>query len=73
MANQVQLRIYLYTKDEKATPQVALLGAGVRVVDVIPGGGRPVNARLRLPAYAGGAARARRCGPRWTWPAASPA
>lgn len=52
VANQVQLRIYLYTKDEKATPQVALLGAGVRVVDVIPGGGRPVNARLRLPAYA---------------------
>ena len=52
LADQAQLRIYLYTKDEKATPQVSLLGAGVRLVDVIPGGGRPVNASLRLPAYA---------------------
>ena len=50
-ATQLQLRIYLYTKDEKATPSVSLLGAGVHVVDVIPGGGRPVNARLHLPAY----------------------
>ncbi|HJD21879.1 MAG TPA: hypothetical protein H9915_08720 [Candidatus Gemmiger faecigallinarum] len=52
VATQAQLRIYLYTKDEKQTPRVALLGASVRVVDVIPGGGRPVNASLRLPPYA---------------------
>ena len=52
VATSLQLRIYLYTKDEKVTPSVSLLGAGVHVVDVIPGGGRPVNARLHLPAYA---------------------
>ncbi len=52
VATKAQLRIYLYTRDEKHTPQVSLLGAGVHVVDVIPGGGRPVNACLRLPPYA---------------------
>lgn len=38
-ATQVQLRIYLYSKNEKATPAVHLLGATVRMVDVIPSGG----------------------------------
>ena len=48
---QVQLRIYLYSKDEKATPTVSLLGVSVRPVDVIPAGGRPVNAQLHLMPY----------------------
>ena len=48
----VQLRIYLYTKQEKATPSVMLLGASTHVVDVIPAHGRPVNARLHLMPYA---------------------
>ena len=48
---QVQLRIYLYSKDEKATPTVSLLGVSVRAVDVIPAGGRPVNAQLHLMPY----------------------
>lgn len=48
---QVQLRIYLYTKDEKKTPTVSLLGVSVRAVDVIPSGGRPVNAKLNLMPY----------------------
>lgn len=52
LGSQVQLRIYLYTKDEQVTPTVHLLGASVRAVDVIPAGGRPVNARLRLMPYA---------------------
>ena len=52
IATHVQLRIYLYTKDDKHTPSVSLLGASVRRIDVIPGGGRPVNARLHLPPYA---------------------
>ena len=49
---QVQLRIYLYTKDEKKTPSVSLLGVSVHAVDVIPAGGRPVNAKLNLMPYA---------------------
>ena len=48
---QVQLRIYLYTKDEKKTPTVSLLGVSVHAVDVIPAGGRPVNAKLNLMPY----------------------
>lgn len=48
---QVQLRIYLYTKDEKKTPSVSLLGVSVHAVDVIPAGGRPVNAKLNLMPY----------------------
>ena len=51
MGMQVQLRIYLYTKDEKKTPTVSLLGVSVRAVDVIPSGGRPVNAKLNLMPY----------------------
>ena len=47
-ATQVQLRIYLYSKNEKATPAVHLLGATVRMVDVIPSSGRPVNRTLHL-------------------------
>lgn len=35
-ATAVQLRIYLYSKNEKVSPAVMLLGASVRVVDVIP-------------------------------------
>ena len=51
-ANQAQLRIYLYTKDEHTTPSVSLVGVSVRAVDVIPAGGRPINARLHLMPYA---------------------
>ena len=50
-ATQVQLRIYLYTKDEKVSPCVTLLCASVRARDVIPAGGRPVHARLHLMPY----------------------
>ena len=50
-ATAVQLRIYLYSKNEKATPAVHLLGATVRMVDVIPSGGRPVNRTLHLMPY----------------------
>ena len=41
VGSQVQLRIYLYSKDEKLTPTVSPLGVSVRPVDVIPAGGRP--------------------------------
>lgn len=50
-ATQVQMRIYLYTKDEKVSPAVSLLGASVRALDVIPAGGRAVHARLHLMPY----------------------
>ena len=50
-AVQAQLRIYLYTKDEKATPAVWLLGASVRTVGEIPAHGRPVNRGLHLMPY----------------------
>lgn len=49
---QAQLRIYLYSKNEKRTPAVMLLGVSVRMVDVIPAHGRPINARLHLMPYA---------------------
>ena len=51
VGTQVQLRIYLYSKEERCTPTVSLLGVSVRAVDVIPAGGRPVNARLHLMPY----------------------
>ena len=51
-ATMVQLRIYLYTRDEKASPLVTLLGASTHVVDVIPARGRPVNARMHMMPYA---------------------
>lgn len=50
-ATQVQLRIYLYTKNEKATPAVRLLGVSVRRADAIPARGRPVNRTLHLMPY----------------------
>ena len=50
-ATAVQLRIYLYSKNEKVSPAVMLLGASVRMVDVIPARGRLVNARLHLMPY----------------------
>lgn len=50
-ATQAQLRIYLYTKHEKVTPAVRLLGASVRSVGVIPARGRPINRRLHLMPY----------------------
>ncbi len=52
LATQAQLRIYLYTREEKATPAVRLLGVGVRPANAIPASGRPVNAALHLPPYA---------------------
>ena len=52
VGSQLQLRIYLYTKDDKHTPWVSLLGGSVHPVDVIPGGGRAANASLHLPPYA---------------------
>ena len=51
VAVQAQLRIYLYTKNEAATPAVSLLGVSVRAVDTIPAGGRPVHRRLHLMPY----------------------
>ena len=50
-ATQAQLRIYLYTKQEKATPAVHLLGVSVRTVGNIPARGRPVNRALHLMPY----------------------
>lgn len=50
-ATQVQLRIYLYTKFEKITPAVRLLGASVRATGGIPARGRPVNRGLHLMPY----------------------
>ncbi|MFR3790501.1 MAG: hypothetical protein ACLTWO_01060 [Blautia massiliensis (ex Durand et al. 2017)] len=50
-ATQAQLRIYLYTKDEKVTPAVRLLGVTVRRVDTIPARGRRVNRQLHLMPY----------------------
>ena len=71
-ATAVQLRIYLYSKNEKVSPAVMLLGASVRMVDVIPARGRLVNARLHLSPTRRPAAP-RRCSPGWTrrsrWPA----
>ena len=52
LGTQVQLRVYLYTSQEKSTPTVSLLGVSVHSVDVIPAGGRAVNARLHLMPYA---------------------
>lgn len=51
VAAQAQLRIYLYTKSEQATPAVTLLGVSVRAIDVIPAGGRPLHRRLHLLPY----------------------
>ena len=51
-ATAVQLRIYLYSKNEKVSPAVMLLGASVRMVDVIPARGRLVNAALRPEEFA---------------------
>lgn len=50
-ATQAQLRIYLYTREDRSTPAVRLLAVSVRALDVIPAGGRAVNARLRLIPY----------------------
>ena len=51
LGSKAQLRIYLYTKEEKQTPTVQLLGVSARMTDVIPAGGRPVNASLHLLPY----------------------
>lgn len=51
-STQIQLRIYLYTKDDKCTPTVRLLAGSVRMVDVIPAGGRPIHTNLHLMPYA---------------------
>lgn len=50
-AVQAQLRIYLYTKQDKATPAVRLLCASIHEVDVIPAGGRSVHKMLHLMPY----------------------
>lgn len=46
-----QLRIYLYTDDERLTPRVWLLAASVRPVDWRPAPAAPYSRMLRLPAY----------------------
>jgi hypothetical protein len=51
LGSSAQLRIYLYTQNEKQTPSVGLLGVSVHAVDVIPASGRPLNVRLHLPPY----------------------
>lgn len=50
-ATQVQLRVYLYTDDEKLTPAVWLLAASVRPADWKHQEGRPVSRVLYAPAY----------------------
>lgn len=50
-ATQAQLRIYLYTKQEKVTPAVRLLGVSVRAAGAIPARGRPINRCLHLMPY----------------------
>lgn len=52
LASQAQLRIYLYTKQAKASPAVQLLGVSVHAVDKIPAGGRPTHANLHMMPYA---------------------
>lgn len=47
----VQLRIHLYSDDEKQTPAVRLLAAAVRPLQWEKQAGRPVNRTLFLPAY----------------------
>lgn len=51
-ATQAQVRIYLYTKVDKATPAVRLLAVSARPVNGLPDQGRPVNTRLHLIPYA---------------------
>lgn len=50
-ATQVQLRVYLYTDDEKATPAVWLLAASVRPAGWQPQAGRQIDRALYAPAY----------------------
>lgn len=52
-STECQVRIYLYTDDEKKTPRVQLLSVCVRPeqADLVGKAGRPVQRRLRVPAY----------------------
>ena len=50
-ATQAQLRIYLYTEDERLTPRVWLLAASVRPVGGQPAPAQPYSRQLHLPAY----------------------
>lgn len=50
-AVQAQLRIYLYTDDERQTPSVRLLAASVRPAEWVQEPAAPYGRLLRLPAY----------------------
>lgn len=50
-ADQLQLRIYLYTNDDRLTPAVRLLAAAVRPIGWQPQEGREVERELYAPAY----------------------
>lgn len=50
-AVQAQLRIYLYTDDDRQSPNVRLLGASVRPADWAMEPAKPYSRLLRLPAY----------------------
>ena len=50
-ATQLQLRVYLYTQDERLTPAVWLLGASVRPVNWNKQEGRPVGRVIYAPPY----------------------
>ena len=50
-ATRAQLRIYLYTDDERCTPLVRLLGASVLPADWQKEEAKPYGRLLRLPAY----------------------
>lgn len=47
----VQIRVYMYTDDERVTPVVRLLAAAVRPLQWNRQPGEPVNRRLYLPEY----------------------
>lgn len=50
-ADQLQLRIYLYTEDDRITPEVRMLAVSVRPVGWQPQEGREVERELYAPAY----------------------
>ncbi len=50
-ANAVQMRIYMYTDDERVTPSVRLLAVAARPLQWEKQSGAPVNRTLYLPEY----------------------
>lgn len=50
-AGAAQLRIYLYTDNERVSPLVRLISASVQQAEVVGGAAEPYGRLLRLPAY----------------------